>query len=83
MYKQGRRFGEGTNSKVPAYELSAMQARSYLAAINCLSLVDKRNAWIAIPASTNLKVSRRPTLFGCNSLRFMQCLMDRTENAAE
>lgn len=50
MYKQGRRFADGSSSKVPAYEMSAMQARSYLAAINCLSLVDKQNAWIGVPA---------------------------------
>jgi nuclear pore complex protein Nup160 len=51
MYKQGRRFAAGSSSKVTAFDLAAMQARSYLAAINALSLVDKRNAWIAIPAS--------------------------------
>ena len=52
MYKQGRRFAEGSSSKVTAFDLSAMQARSYLAAINALSLVDKKNAWIALAAST-------------------------------
>lgn len=52
MYKQGRRFAEGTSSKVSAFELAAMQARSYLAAINALSLVDERNAWIALPAAS-------------------------------
>jgi len=52
MYKQGRRFAEGSSSKVTAFDLSAMQARSYLAAINALSLVDKKNAWIALAAPT-------------------------------
>jgi len=52
MYKQGRRFAEGSSSKVTAFDLAAMQARSYLAAINALTLVDKRNAWIALPAPT-------------------------------
>jgi nuclear pore complex protein Nup160 len=56
MYKQGRRFAEGSSSKVTAFDLAAMQARSYLAAINALSLVDKQNAWIALPASS--KASR-------------------------
>ncbi|WWC88782.1 uncharacterized protein L201_003695 [Kwoniella dendrophila CBS 6074] len=49
MYLQGRRFSEGKSSKIPAFELSAMQARSYLAAINALTLVDKRNAWVSVP----------------------------------
>lgn len=52
MYKQGRRFAEGSSSKVSPFELAAMQARSYLAAINALTLVDKRNAWIALPAAS-------------------------------
>jgi hypothetical protein len=52
MYKQGRRFAEGSSSKVTAFDLAAMQARSYLAAINALTLVDKRNAWIALPSPT-------------------------------
>jgi len=52
MYKQGRRFAEGSSSKVTAFDLAAMQARSYLAAINALTLVEKRNAWIALPAPT-------------------------------
>jgi nuclear pore complex protein Nup160 len=52
MYLQGRRFGAGGNSKVPAFQSSAMQARSYLASINALTLVDERNAWVAVPASS-------------------------------
>ena len=52
MYKQGRRFAEGSSSKVTAFDLAAMQAQSYLGAINALSLVEKRNAWIALPTST-------------------------------
>ncbi|KAK6908300.1 hypothetical protein I203_102301 [Kwoniella mangroviensis CBS 8507] len=51
MYLQGRRFAEGKSSKIPAFELSAMQARSYLAAINALSLVEKRNAWVSVPGA--------------------------------
>lgn len=47
MYRQGRRFAEAPSAKVPAFEIAAMQARSYLAAINALSLVDKRNAWVS------------------------------------
>ncbi|WWC62448.1 uncharacterized protein I303_105044 [Kwoniella dejecticola CBS 10117] len=51
MYLQGRRFAEGSSSKFPAFDLSAMQARSYLAAINALSLVEKRNAWVSVPGA--------------------------------
>lgn len=49
MYQQGRRFGESSTTKVSAFELAAMQARSYLAAINALKLIEKRNAWISLP----------------------------------
>jgi len=65
MYKQGRRFAEGSSSKVTAFDLAAMQARSYLAAINALTLVDKRNAWIALPAPTK---PTRVCLGGCGEL---------------
>ncbi|WWC70656.1 uncharacterized protein I206_104607 [Kwoniella pini CBS 10737] len=51
MYLQGRRLAEGSSSKFPAFEQSAMQARSYLAAINALALVDKRNAWVSVPGA--------------------------------
>ena len=49
MYLQGRRFASaGSSSKVTVFDLLAMQGRSYLAAINALSLVDKRSAWISV-----------------------------------
>ncbi|ODN74422.1 hypothetical protein L202_06819 [Cryptococcus amylolentus CBS 6039] len=54
MYLQGRRFAEGTSSsRLPAFELTAMQARSYLAAINALSLIEKKNAWVSVPGVPN------------------------------
>ncbi|OXB37292.1 hypothetical protein LQV05_003644 [Cryptococcus neoformans] len=61
MYLQGRRFAEGSSSKYPTFELSAMQARSYLAAINALSLVEKRNAWFSVPGAPakSLKIVKR------------------------
>ncbi|KAK4684665.1 hypothetical protein P7C73_g5499, partial [Tremellales sp. Uapishka_1] len=62
MYLQGRRLAEGHSSKLPVFETSAMQARSYLAAINALALVDKRNAWVSVPPTahrTNMRVKRR------------------------
>ena len=51
MYLQARRLAGASNGKssVSAFDLAAMQARSYLAAINCLTLVDKRNAWVSVP----------------------------------
>ena len=50
MYLQARRLSVNPGkSSISLFELATMQARSYLAAINCLSLVDKRQAWIAIP----------------------------------
>lgn len=63
MYLQGRRFAEGSSSKYPTFELSAMQARSYLAAINALSLVEKRNAWFSVPGAPakSLKVNHLPS----------------------
>ena len=49
MYLQGRRFvSAGSSSNVTVFDLLAMQGRSYLAAINALSLVDKRSAWISV-----------------------------------
>lgn len=51
MYAQGRRFAEASSSKLQPFEVAAMRARSYLTAINALSLVDKRNAWISVTAS--------------------------------
>lgn len=50
MYIQGTRLGdvlESGNSKLPVFEIRAMQARNLLAAVNALSLVDKRFAWVA------------------------------------
>ena len=62
MYRQGGRFAETSSSKVSAFELAAMQARSYLAAMNAVSLVDKRNAWVSGAPSTkkSVRVSATP-----------------------
>lgn len=50
MFLQARRLGAASNQRGQDFELATLQARSYLAAINALSLVDKRNAWVAVPA---------------------------------
>lgn len=59
MYQQGKRFGESSTTKISAGELATMQARSYLAAVNALKLIDRRNAWISIPGppAKTLRVS--------------------------
>lgn len=53
MYAQATRFGEVSTTKLNRTEIAAFRARSYLAAINALSLVDKRNAWISVQVSPN------------------------------
>lgn len=50
MFLQARRLGAASSQRGQDFELATLQARSYLAAINALSLVDKRNAWVAVPA---------------------------------
>ncbi|CAK9785053.1 hypothetical protein CC85DRAFT_277004 [Cutaneotrichosporon oleaginosum] len=47
MYAQANRYAE-VSSKLNRTQVAALRARSFLAAINALSLVDKRNAWITI-----------------------------------
>jgi hypothetical protein len=81
MYKQGRRFAEGSSSKVTAFDLAAMQARSYLAAINALSLVEEHNAWIALPAS--LKTTRVSRFMLLANEIWTQADSGRSPNAAE
>ncbi|TXT13507.1 hypothetical protein VHUM_00874 [Vanrija humicola] len=63
MYAQGRRFAEASSSKLQSFEVSAMRARSYLTAINALSLVDKRNAWITVAASPENMKRRKVTSY--------------------
>jgi nuclear pore complex protein Nup160 len=59
MYLQARRLAETTAKGVSGYELAAMQARSFLAAINAMALVEKRNAWMSVPGvhASALRVS--------------------------
>lgn len=57
MYAQANRFSE-VSSKLNRVEIAALRARSFLAAINALSLVDKRNAWIAIQSPRGAKRRR-------------------------
>jgi nuclear pore complex protein Nup160 len=59
MYAQGQRFAEASSAKFGHYELAAMRAQSYLAAINALSLVDKRNAWISVQVGVEAGSKRR------------------------
>jgi nuclear pore complex protein Nup160 len=62
MYQHGRHLAEIQGEPhVDFLETASAQAMSYLAAINSLSLVDSKNAWIefAVPPSESNQVSRR------------------------
>lgn len=65
MYAQGQRYadmyGSGQSADV-ANQLASLRAQSYLAAINALSLVDKRNAWIVVHDSADPSAKRRKTV---------------------
>jgi nuclear pore complex protein Nup160 len=50
MYQQGRRFGEVNGLFT---EIGPRRAKSYLLAINALSLVDKKHAWLAVPIASD------------------------------
>jgi hypothetical protein len=59
MYQHGQRLAEIVDRNGPDFvEAMALQAKSYLAAINALSLVDQRNAWIqyVLPPGESSKV---------------------------
>jgi nuclear pore complex protein Nup160 len=58
MYAQANRYTESGSSKLNHTQAAALRARSFLAAINALSLVDKRNAWIAIQSPRGAKRRR-------------------------
>lgn len=65
MYAQGQRYadmyGSGQRADI-ANQLASLRAQSYLAAINALSLVDKRNAWIVVHDNTDPSAKRRKTV---------------------
>ncbi|EJU06460.1 hypothetical protein DACRYDRAFT_113162 [Dacryopinax primogenitus] len=46
MYHHGRRLGALTNPKLDHHGVTLNQAHAFLAAINSLSLVEPRNAWV-------------------------------------
>ncbi|KZT55332.1 hypothetical protein CALCODRAFT_484882 [Calocera cornea HHB12733] len=56
MYHHGRRLGALSNAKLDFQSVTVNQAQSYLAAINCLSLVEPRNAWVV-----STRAERDPT----------------------
>lgn len=60
MYQHGQRLADIVDLRGPDFlDAMALQAKSYLAAINALSLVDQRNAWVqyAIPSGDGSRVS--------------------------
>lgn len=47
MYQHGQRLADLVDVRAPDFlDVMTLQAKSYLAAINALSLVDQRNAWV-------------------------------------
>lgn len=61
MYQHGQRLADIVDLRGPDYlDAMALQGKSYLAAINALSLVDQRNAWIqyVIPSGEGSRVSQ-------------------------
>lgn len=60
MFKQARRLNEIQCRPEEYIDFATEEAQCYLAAINCLSLVDPGSAWVAMPASNiNRKLTRR------------------------
>ena len=60
MYQHGQRLAEIVDRNEPDFvDAMALQAKSHLAAINALSLVDQRNAWVqyVLPSGEYGKVS--------------------------
>ncbi|KIO30211.1 hypothetical protein M407DRAFT_20680 [Tulasnella calospora MUT 4182] len=65
MFRQARRLSEIVCKPAEYIDFATETARCYLAAINCLSLVDPKSAWVALPASheagrASLRKPRRP-----------------------
>lgn len=65
MFRQARRLSEIICKPSEYIDFATETARCYLAAINCLSLVDPKSAWVALPASheagrASLRKRRRP-----------------------
>lgn len=57
IYQQARRFGDAHG---PFAEISSRRAKSYLLAINALSLVDKKHAWLALTVAVDPTSKVRP-----------------------
>jgi nuclear pore complex protein Nup160 len=61
MYQQAKRLEGSRKSKdFSPYDVGIKQASSYLAAINALSLLDKRQAWLANPLPREAHTRVRP-----------------------
>ncbi|KAG8902782.1 hypothetical protein FRB99_004117 [Tulasnella sp. 403] len=59
MFRQARRLQEVPCHPDDYIDIATGQAQCYLAAINCLSLVDPKNAWVAMPASSQALTRKR------------------------
>lgn len=51
MYLKAQRLSEFPVRPEQYIDLATMQAHCYLTAINALALVERQNAWVALPAS--------------------------------
>ncbi|TIA99298.1 hypothetical protein E3P96_02943 [Wallemia ichthyophaga] len=65
MYQHGRRLAEIPCRPGEFGELATLQARAYLSAVNSLSLVNPKNAWVVLPVTpesvSNIRKRRRLT----------------------
>ncbi|KAG8865283.1 hypothetical protein FRB96_000173 [Tulasnella sp. 330] len=62
MYLQAKQLSEFPVAPDQYIDLATVQARCYLAAINALSLVDPKNAWIPLPVEE--EVAQQPSASG-------------------
>ena len=51
MFRQARRLNEIQCRPDEYIDFATEEAQCYLAAINCLSLIDPKSAWVALPGS--------------------------------
>jgi hypothetical protein len=60
MYHQAKRLGESTRNGASSADITTLQAQSYLAAINTLTLCDPVHAWVSLPIPKDAPVKVCP-----------------------
>jgi len=63
MYQHARRISEAKIQPDEYLDVARLQSQSYRAAINALSLVDPKNAWITLPSSEASTSNSQPDDF--------------------